>query len=624
MPNFSFAPNVVGIELLRVESRGGYLSSLDVRSDSRVLSALKAQGVAHGGLSLDLEPITIVADGQESSVIYSYTLTNQDSDPLYVFDPDKMGSALFHCFHNAPSLFHPQAPHRIERHSNVAVDRDLYNQYRKDWFTLIMPGESLSRTVAATGYPLMSPGSYECGFAFRGPGTGFTEDKQAQFDAPVWMGQIHVRNTLIVSEARLDEAAGNAISEIIENTFPASPGNGHFAVEQCDERPTVKVGTLAGYRVVCSWQRPVLSNVTQSSSDLLFAAEHVELIVFAHHRGQVEISPGDLPWSEFDAAYHVQPVDMGYGHDHRWFGKMPLWLQDDFRGQLDLEGGEDRARLAAAGLAITDQGQCTANSMVQRMRRYGDRGVEVIAEALASHRHEDPWYIVLGLSTIETPASTALLVELYGSQDQRTSDAAAYALIHKPLRPGARRTYLDMLAHRVIYWVQIAEGFADNGWQEGLGTIQSIYLEEAGTGAALSLLKSARILEQKPLSAELLDAFDLVKTLTHLQIDTRPSESDIRTAQKTIVTSADKEAAALMGVDIALGLSKGNNNQAHMERIGLEILSQLPRDRVNAVLNRLLSNVGDNAGYNSYRKRLTTLLTDVNRAQENQSGAERS
>ncbi|NQV35433.1 MAG: HEAT repeat domain-containing protein [Phycisphaeraceae bacterium] len=61
IPDVSHPPNVVGIELLRVESRGAYVSGLDVRSDFRVLEALKAQKVSHAGLSMDLEPITVMS-----------------------------------------------------------------------------------------------------------------------------------------------------------------------------------------------------------------------------------------------------------------------------------------------------------------------------------------------------------------------------------------------------------------------------------------------------------------------------------------------------------------------------------------------------------------------------------
>jgi hypothetical protein len=33
---------------------------------------------------------------------------------------------------------------------------------------------------------------------------------------------------------------------------------------------------------------------------------------------------------------------------------MPLWFQDDLREKLSLEGGDDRVRLAAIGLAVEE------------------------------------------------------------------------------------------------------------------------------------------------------------------------------------------------------------------------------------------------------------------------------
>ena len=195
-PDFTTPPNVVDIELTRCLREGQ--TAEDVRDDARVTAVLKREGVSHAGLSMTMGPMRIVSDANQSSVTYTYTLTNRDRDSLYVFDPDKMGTALFHCFHNAPFLLSPQGPRRIENENNVTFDRDLYNQYRKDWFTLIEPGASLTRSVVAEGYPVIPPGSYEYGFAFSSPGTGFTEAKQAQFDAPVWIGQIFNRDTVTV------------------------------------------------------------------------------------------------------------------------------------------------------------------------------------------------------------------------------------------------------------------------------------------------------------------------------------------------------------------------------------------------------------------------------------------
>jgi beta-lactamase regulating signal transducer with metallopeptidase domain len=204
VPDFSHPPNVVGIELLRVQSREGYVSSLDVRNDFRVLETLKAQGVAHTGLSMDLGPVTVVSDAYQASVTYTYTLTNQDTDALYVFDPDKMGSALFYGFNNPPFLRGPDGLQRIENKNIETFGRDVYNQYKKEWFTLMPAGASMTWSVTSKGYPVLPPGSYEVGIAFGSPGKGFTQEKQAQFDAPVWIGQRGIRGTVTVPETKMD------------------------------------------------------------------------------------------------------------------------------------------------------------------------------------------------------------------------------------------------------------------------------------------------------------------------------------------------------------------------------------------------------------------------------------
>jgi len=213
-----------------------------------------------------------------------------------VFDPDKMGTDLFHCFHNAPFLMSDQGYRRIEPQNAVTFDRDLYNQYKKDWFTLIKPGASLKRTVTAKGYPVIPPGSYRSGFAFGSPGTGFTQDKQAQFDAPVWIGQMFMRGDVVVPEGHSNQTRMKPISDLIQSRFPPSPGNHYVTVQQCDETPTVKVGTSWGYRMVCSWKRPIQSTLNQQTSfDHSWRQESIELVLFPDQVGRAQISADALP-----------------------------------------------------------------------------------------------------------------------------------------------------------------------------------------------------------------------------------------------------------------------------------------------------------------------------------------
>ncbi len=168
IPKFSYPTNVVGLELLRCLREGQQAESLpDKRTDPDVLAALKDQDVLHAGLSITMGPVNVISDANQSSVTYTYTLTNQDIDPLYVFDPYTMGSPLFHSFSNPPFLMGPTK--RFEGRNREALDQDVCNQYNKEWFTLVWPGESRTWFVTAKGYPSIPSGQYEYGFGFGSP-----------------------------------------------------------------------------------------------------------------------------------------------------------------------------------------------------------------------------------------------------------------------------------------------------------------------------------------------------------------------------------------------------------------------------------------------------------------------
>jgi len=70
-----------------------------------VKKALIKAGLYHGGISVtfdttDVNTLRMIENADTSNISYKFTLSNNDEDDLYVIDPDKTDSDLFHLFTN--------------------------------------------------------------------------------------------------------------------------------------------------------------------------------------------------------------------------------------------------------------------------------------------------------------------------------------------------------------------------------------------------------------------------------------------------------------------------------------------------------------------------------------------
>lgn len=98
--------------------------SFDERNNTDVETALKSLNKLHSGIDINIKNIQVVDNSDTASVLYTYELLNHDKDNLYVLDPDKMGSDLFHYYTNG-----------IVFRNN---DRSFYSEYKfviLSWFS---------------------------------------------------------------------------------------------------------------------------------------------------------------------------------------------------------------------------------------------------------------------------------------------------------------------------------------------------------------------------------------------------------------------------------------------------------------------------------------------------------
>jgi len=139
----------------------------DSRNDFFVMESLNNAGVLHNGLNLILKKIAFQENSDTASVEYAFTIINEDTDNLYILDPDKMGSELFHHYNIGPqfvksdelgvrtaSLYKPA----------ITSPRDTW---KPEWFIKLNSGDSITRTVNLKGYPVFPPGIYQCETTFQ-------------------------------------------------------------------------------------------------------------------------------------------------------------------------------------------------------------------------------------------------------------------------------------------------------------------------------------------------------------------------------------------------------------------------------------------------------------------------
>ena len=104
----------------------------DNRNDSCVMESLSIAGVLHHGLYLELKDVTIIENVDTASVQYTYTITNEDVDNLYVVDPDKMGYDLFHRYTIGPQFVKSDEPGVISASLKKPVTWD--STWDPEWF----------------------------------------------------------------------------------------------------------------------------------------------------------------------------------------------------------------------------------------------------------------------------------------------------------------------------------------------------------------------------------------------------------------------------------------------------------------------------------------------------------
>ena len=141
----------------------GVSDSTDVLLDKNFKQALIQSSIYHDGISVQLDSVAIVENSDTSTIKYTFTYKNNDTDDLYVLDPNLIPPDVFHCF-SSGILFRDNNGNSIIPIYQDPCPLEYPYNFNPSWFTKILSKEKLIRTITLKGYPHIQSGSYSCNF----------------------------------------------------------------------------------------------------------------------------------------------------------------------------------------------------------------------------------------------------------------------------------------------------------------------------------------------------------------------------------------------------------------------------------------------------------------------------
>lgn len=159
----------------------------DRRQNEEMKAYLKSINLLHEGIKLTVDSLFITNNSDTATIRYNFTIRNMDSDNLYVLDPDKMGTSLYHYFTNGIVFYNDNEIIIYESRYKKTIQPDPFDSYDSKWFTKIESGKTISRSVVLKGYPHLPSGLYYFKLNFGSPINISRQNRQLS-DGRYWIG----------------------------------------------------------------------------------------------------------------------------------------------------------------------------------------------------------------------------------------------------------------------------------------------------------------------------------------------------------------------------------------------------------------------------------------------------
>lgn len=173
--------------------RGPYGGGDDPRNLPEVKDALIEAGIYHAGIKVELDTRYGVnfhsVSGDTMEVEYRILIRNLDQDALYVLDPDKSEGWMYQFFTSPPVFYDSLANPQIRSSTDyIGTAPDTSDYADLDHYTLLLPGQSIKRTIRRGTYTNVQAGDYYTGIHHAAPIYTMTRSKRNNFWGRIWIG----------------------------------------------------------------------------------------------------------------------------------------------------------------------------------------------------------------------------------------------------------------------------------------------------------------------------------------------------------------------------------------------------------------------------------------------------
>lgn len=157
-----------------------------MEQQSEFKKALIAADLLHEGIKVEL---TRVKRKNQTTIEYTFQVTNIDKENIYVLDPDKMGASRFHYVTNGTWFSKDNTYYFPNQVNHTAFDK-----VQDSWYYKLHPGEKITREVELSNFQSLPSGKVKCSFSF--PGSNMKSGEWKKSDGRIWIGDYYVEKEL--------------------------------------------------------------------------------------------------------------------------------------------------------------------------------------------------------------------------------------------------------------------------------------------------------------------------------------------------------------------------------------------------------------------------------------------
>jgi hypothetical protein len=166
----------------------GHQFTGNIEGQNEFKKALISADLLREGIKVEL---THVKKKNQTTIEYTFQVTNIDKENIYVLDPDKMGASRFHYLTNGTWI----SVNNTYYFPNP-VNHTAFDKVQKSWYFKLHPGEQMSRKVELSNFPSLPSGKVKCSFSF--PSSNMKSGEWRKSDGRIWIGDYYTEKELML------------------------------------------------------------------------------------------------------------------------------------------------------------------------------------------------------------------------------------------------------------------------------------------------------------------------------------------------------------------------------------------------------------------------------------------